>query len=118
MKYFTVYRNNQYINTVEAESAEKAIELTQEEYSHDNFGSAGALTERDVSRENEYLKAEFTAVEGSDDDEEKSISADEVINRIAETLREADGKWIEKIANQVLTEEVKYTEDSMFKIKP
>jgi hypothetical protein len=41
-------------------------------------------------------------------------SSDEVIQEIAETLAEADGDFIEKIANQVLTREVKYEGDSMF----
>lgn len=43
-------------------------------------------------------------------------TADEVIDLIAETLREADGKFIERIANQVLTNEVEYIGDSFFKV--
>ena len=41
-------------------------------------------------------------------------TADEIIDEIAETLRQADGEWIETVANMCLTQEVKYTEDSMF----
>jgi hypothetical protein len=41
----------------------------------------------------------------------KDKTADEVINMIAETLREADGKFIETIANMVLTEKVEYSDD-------
>lgn len=43
-------------------------------------------------------------------------TADEVIDLIAETLRQADGKFIERIANQVLTNEVEYVGDSYFKV--
>jgi hypothetical protein len=42
------------------------------------------------------------------------ISADEVINAIAEVLREADGTFIEEIANKILTDKVAYSEDSLF----
>ncbi|MCK9433698.1 MAG: hypothetical protein M0R32_02480 [Candidatus Cloacimonetes bacterium] len=43
------------------------------------------------------------------------LSADEVIDQISETLREADGEFIEKIAHQVLGDKkVKYQEDSIF----
>jgi hypothetical protein len=44
----------------------------------------------------------------------KVKTADEVISEIAETLSQADGKFIEHIANQVLSKPVKYTEDSLF----
>jgi hypothetical protein len=43
-------------------------------------------------------------------------TADEVINMIAEVLAQAEGTFIEKIANQVLTQDVKYVDDSMFEI--
>jgi hypothetical protein len=39
-------------------------------------------------------------------------TADEVINMIADVLREADGNFIELIANMVLTENVKYKDDT------
>lgn len=39
-------------------------------------------------------------------------TVDEVINMIAETLKEADGNFIEMIANLVLTENVKYKNDT------
>ena len=42
------------------------------------------------------------------------LSADDVINEIAEVLREGDGEFIESIANQVLVPEVTYLEDSLF----
>ncbi len=45
-------------------------------------------------------------------------TADEVINDIAEVLRQADGKFIEEIANKVLTNKVKYLTDSVFEEKP
>jgi len=41
-------------------------------------------------------------------------TADQVINEISEVLREFDGKFIQKIANQVLTNKVEYQEDSIF----
>jgi len=41
-------------------------------------------------------------------------TADEVIQMITETLSQADGKFIEEIANKVLTEKVKYENDSYF----
>ena len=43
-------------------------------------------------------------------------TADEVIQMIAEVLAEADGKFIEEIANAVLTQNVKYEEDSSFSV--
>ncbi len=42
------------------------------------------------------------------------LTADEVIEQIAEILKEADGDFIEHIANQVLGNKVKYKEDSVF----
>lgn len=42
------------------------------------------------------------------------LSADDVINKIVATLAEADGQFIEKIANQVLSNEVEYVVDSTF----
>lgn len=48
---------------------------------------------------------------------EKEIkTADEVINEIAEVLREWEGKDIERIANQILSQPVKYIGDSTFEI--
>jgi hypothetical protein len=44
-------------------------------------------------------------------------SADELINIIADTLAEADGESIEGIANQILSAEVEYIEDSLFNVK-
>jgi len=41
-------------------------------------------------------------------------SADEVIKEISEVLAEADGEFIESIANAVLSKKVKYIGDSMF----
>lgn len=43
----------------------------------------------------------------------KVRSLDELIQEIAETLAEADGRFIVKIANQVLTKKYKYIGDSM-----
>jgi hypothetical protein len=43
-------------------------------------------------------------------------TADEVIQMIAEVLAQAEGTFIEKIANQVLTQNVEYIEDSQFVI--
>jgi hypothetical protein len=39
-------------------------------------------------------------------------TADEVINMVADVLREADGNFIEVIANLVLTEKVRYKDDT------
>ena len=44
-------------------------------------------------------------------------TADEVINDITEVLRQADDKFIEEIANKILTNKVKYLTDSMFEEK-
>ena len=68
MKNYTVKRNDEVIGSeIEAETAEKAIEKARGNYSWDNFGQAGALTEFDVSRENEFLNATFTALEEEDE---------------------------------------------------
>lgn len=48
--------------------------------------------------------------------EKETKTADEVINEIAEVLRECDGKDLERIANQILTKKVKYIEDSIFEV--
>lgn len=44
-------------------------------------------------------------------------TADEVINMIADTLAEADGAFIEQIANQLLSAKVVYIEDSLFEVQ-
>jgi hypothetical protein len=41
-------------------------------------------------------------------------TSDEIINEIAEVLRQGDGEFIERIANQVLVPNVTYLEDSLF----
>jgi len=43
-------------------------------------------------------------------------TADELIQDIAEVLTEADGLFIESIANKVLSHNVTYLEDSQFYI--
>jgi len=47
----------------------------------------------------------------------RELTSDEVINEIAEILREGDGEFVANIANQVLVPEVTYLEDSMFEQK-
>ncbi|WP_156820683.1 hypothetical protein [Thioalkalivibrio thiocyanodenitrificans] len=42
------------------------------------------------------------------------LTAEEVIGQIAEVLPQADGDFIEHIANQVLGRKVRYVEDSVF----
>jgi len=44
----------------------------------------------------------------------RTMTSDEVINEIAEVLRQGDGEFIADIANQVLVPHVKYTGDSIF----
>ena len=44
----------------------------------------------------------------------RTLDSDELINEIAEVLREGDGDFIERIANMVLVPEVTYIGDSMF----
>jgi hypothetical protein len=44
----------------------------------------------------------------------RPMTADEIISQVADILREADGDFIEHIANEVLGRKVKYTEDSLF----
>lgn len=43
-------------------------------------------------------------------------TADEVIEMIAEVLCEADGQFIEDIANKILSNRVEYIEDSLFEV--
>lgn len=43
-------------------------------------------------------------------------NADEVIQDIAETLAEADGEFIQEIANMVLTAHVEHIEDNLFEV--
>lgn len=44
----------------------------------------------------------------------RQLTSDEVINEIAEVLREGDGQFIAFIATQVLVPDVTYLEDSLF----
>jgi len=44
----------------------------------------------------------------------RTLTADEVVNEIAEVLRQSDGDFIADIANRVLVPEVHYIEDSIF----
>jgi hypothetical protein len=53
-------------------------------------------------------------IEGEVTKETEILTVDDVINEIADVLREADGEYIESVANQILTREVTYTEDSLF----
>ena len=63
---YTVKRNGEILmEEVRAHSEEDAIQQVQDRWSWDNFGQAGALTEHQISRENEYLNAEFTAEESA-----------------------------------------------------
>jgi hypothetical protein len=43
-------------------------------------------------------------------------TADEVIQDIAEALGQADGEFIEDIANRVISGRVEYVEDSLFEV--
>ena len=42
---------------------------------------------------------------------------DDIIHVIAEVLAESDGKFIEEIANKVLSHKVRYLGDSIFEIE-
>jgi hypothetical protein len=42
------------------------------------------------------------------------LTADQVIEEISQALAEADGEFIARIANQVLSNPVEYKEDSVF----
>jgi hypothetical protein len=44
----------------------------------------------------------------------KTLTADEVINEIADVLRESDGEFITEIANRVLSHKIVYKDDSLF----
>jgi len=46
--------------------------------------------------------------------EDNQLTADEVIQQIADILPENDGDFIEHIANKVLGRKVRYVEDSIF----
>ena len=56
-----VFRNKEHIGTVTDVSEEKAIEQVIDAYHYDNFGQAGALTEWEVSKANQFEDAKFTA---------------------------------------------------------
>ena len=45
---------------------------------------------------------------------ERTLTADEIIDEISDVLKEGDGEFIEKIANQVLAPTVTYDGDSLF----
>ena len=46
-----------------------------------------------------------------------TVDADHIINLISDTLAEADGEYIARVANQLLSADVRYIEDSLFDIK-
>ena len=52
-----------------------------------------------------------------DEDDNEIKTADEIIDEIANSLRQADHKWIAHIANQVLSYEVNYIGEDTFKVK-
>ena len=43
-------------------------------------------------------------------------TADEIILMIGEVLAQSDERYIEQIANMILTEKVKYVGDSLFEV--
>ena len=45
-----------------------------------------------------------------------TVGADEVIQQIVACLLEADGDFIEQIANRVITHKVKYLGDNLFEM--
>lgn len=61
-------------------------------------------------------KPDEAAVDASeeDTDETELMNCDDVIQQIANALAEADGDFIERIANSVLIREVRYLGDGMF----
>ena len=68
---------------------------------------------REILRLQEGGKPRFYAIPTDID----TVDADYIINLIAEALAEADGEYIATIANQLLSADVKYLEDSLFKIE-
>jgi len=44
----------------------------------------------------------------------ETLTSDDVINEVAEVLRQGNGAFIEHIANQVLVPNVRYIQDSIF----
>ena len=44
----------------------------------------------------------------------RTLTSDELINKIAEVLRQGDGEFITTIANRVLVQKITYDGDSMF----
>jgi hypothetical protein len=46
----------------------------------------------------------------------RSLTTDELIAEMVEILRQGDGEFIARIANQVLSEDVSYVEDSVFHV--
>lgn len=46
----------------------------------------------------------------------ETLSTAELLEQIVNALNEADGKYIERIANQILDVKVKYVGDSSFEI--
>ena len=68
-----------------------------------------------IKREEAKAQAEAPASPEADKVfQKKTLSADEVIAEVADILKEADGDFIEHIANEVLGRKVVYVEDSMF----
>lgn len=66
-----------------------------------------------MAEENKYTNYPYL-----NEGEEKEIkTADQIISEISEVLGQWDGKDLEQIANQILSEKVKYIGDSNFEIQ-
>lgn len=64
MRTITVFRNDEIIKVIEDTdiSEQEAIEQAQDDFSYENFGQAGALTERDISKEEDFLNGKFRVI--------------------------------------------------------
>lgn len=76
MEEFEVYRNNKHIGTVDASTAEEAINKAIKNRQNEEFGQAGAMTDSQKAAEDEFLDAKFTAKKAVEKGSRKKIRID------------------------------------------
>ncbi len=78
---------------------------------------AEAVNQMLPSQKRKFLKQVELLLDEDDDENETNEDTEQIIDRIAEHLRYADGEWVAKIANQVLDATVTYKGDDFYSVE-
>jgi hypothetical protein len=80
---YIVKRNQEIIGCeIDARSKEDAITIAVDNWSYNNFGQAGAMTESQLATEREWLRAEFTAYTEIEIQFEELLTTAETLKKI------------------------------------